>query len=173
MTLSVRVRKSSFPYIEDLLTQELDTGKVLAPDGAGGVEWVTPTFLAHAAVLMWGNFDVGIAATAMYLAPGNDNSGIATAVPIQIRAPRVGTVQNMYVRQNIVNPAATKTITYTLRVNGVATAISATISASANDGNDLVNTVNVAQGDRLDIEFTKSAVSADSPNSVVVTMEML
>lgn len=41
MTRSAHLNANNgFPYVEDLFTQELDVNKYLAPDGAGGVQWL-------------------------------------------------------------------------------------------------------------------------------------
>lgn len=162
------------PLIEDLPTAEFTTPMILIPDGTGGVQWVPLSTVSSSGIVLWGNYDIGSVMTALYLSPGNDGSGIATAVPIQFRSPRAGTMANFYVRQNIIFGTATKSITYTLRKNNVDTLLSVTMSAASQDGNDIVNTVTVAKGDLLDIKVTKSAVSVgDSPLSVVVAAELV
>lgn len=162
------------PLIEDLPTSEFTTTMMLVPDGTGGVHWVPLSMVSSSGILLWGNYDIGFVASALYLSPGNDGSGLATAVPIQFRCPRAGNLANLYVRQNIIFGTATKTITYTARVNSVDSLLSVTMSAATQDGNDLVNVIPVAKGALLDIKVTKSAVSVgDSPLSVVVSMELV
>ncbi len=82
-----------------------------------------------------------------------------------------GTIQNMYVRQNNTDGNGNN-IVYTLRINSFGTALSVTIASTANDGSDLSNTVSVSQGDLVDIEVTKASSIDDSPERIMVTMEI-
>jgi hypothetical protein len=82
-----------------------------------------------------------------------------------------GTIRNMRVRQQ--SPAGNgNPIVYTLRVNGVASALTVSILSTAQDGSDLVNTVAVVAGDEIELRVTKAAVIAASPQDIVVTMEL-
>ena len=76
----------------------------------------------------------------------------------------------MRVRQNRAGVGGA-TITYTLRVNGVATALTVGMLATAVDGSDLANSVAVAAGNLIDVEVTKSAAITTSPDDIVATME--
>jgi hypothetical protein len=158
-----------YPYVEYLRTAVVDLWKILVPDGSGGGQWVD----RPGSILLWGCWNVGTVTTPLYLAPGND-SGVATAFPIQMRCPRAGRLQNLVVRQNIIYGAQVSLLTYTARVENVASALSAQIAANANDANDQVNSVVVAKGDRLDIEVTKAAALVTGmPFGVIVTAELL
>ena len=78
----------------------------------------------------------------------------------------------MYVRHN--HPDGNgNNITYTLRVNSVATALSVTMASTASDGSDLSNSVSVSQGDLLDVRVTKPSYISDSPDRIVVTVEII
>jgi hypothetical protein len=83
-----------------------------------------------------------------------------------------GSLRNMRVRQE--NPAGNgNPIVYTLRVNGVDSALAVSILSTAQDGSDLVDTVAVVAGNEIDIRVTKAAVIAASPMNIMVTMEYL
>jgi len=90
----------------------------------------------------------------------------------RIRVPRDGTLQNMFVRQG--DPSTdTDNLTYTIRVNGVASALTVTIAGNVADGSDTVNTVSVSQGDNLDVEVTKAANVTPAVQEILVTVEFL
>jgi hypothetical protein len=120
--------------------------------------------------MSWGNTSVSSTATTRYLTPGwGDN--IAPVSPIQFRAPKAGTLRNLYIRHN--SPAGNgNNIVYTVRVNGVATSLTVTLACNSSDANDTAHTVAVAQGDRLDIEVTKSVSIATSPSDVSATLDI-
>jgi hypothetical protein len=91
---------------------------------------------------------------------------------VQLRFPfATGTLKNLHVRQN--GPAGNgAAIVYTVRVNGVATALSVSIASTTANGQDLVDSVAVVQGDLIDIEVTKAASVATSPSRIEVTLEV-
>jgi hypothetical protein len=126
---------------------------------------------ADAGTMIWGNSGLTATTTTRYLTPGYTDS-IAKTTAIQIRAPRAGTLQNFYMRHTA-GGGNGNNIVYTIRKNGVATALTITMASTANDGSDLANTVSVAKGDLLDIEVTKAAGIAGSPTDVVGTVEFL
>lgn len=143
------------------------------PSGAQGPTGPTgPQGLAASEssdVLTWGNNSVGASTTDRYLTPWYDQSTARTA-PIQYPVPRSGVLQNMYVYQN--DPAGNgNNIVYTLRVDGIPTALSATLASTATSGVDNINTVQVTEGRLLDIEVTKAASVASSPNRIMLIME--
>jgi hypothetical protein len=96
---------------------------------------------------------------------------LATLFDIEIRATRAGTLRNLRVRHRTLGGGA-QTITYALFVNGVATALTCTLTSNVdNNGQDLVNSVAIAAGDLLGIEVTKSAALAGEPMSITATIE--
>jgi hypothetical protein len=121
------------------------------------------------AVLMWGNSLVSATTTTRYLNPAFADATAGTTA-ISFRMPFACTLRNFYIRQNI-GAGNGNNIVYTLLKNGVATALVVTIASTANDANDLVNTVVVAAGDRLDIEITKALSIGTSPGDILATME--
>ena len=78
-------------------------------------------------------------------------------------------VVRMDVRHN--SPAGNgNDIVYTLRKNGVATALTLTLASTATSGT-VTATVSIAAGDLMDIEVTKAATIASSPTGVVALVE--
>jgi hypothetical protein len=124
---------------------------------------------ASSAMLAWGNTAVSGTTTTRYMSPYY-GTVLAPTSPIQFRVSRAGTVRNLRVRHN--DPLGNgSNIIYTLRVNGVVTPLAVTIASTATDGNNLVASVPVLAGDLLDIEVTKAASIATSPNEIVLTAE--
>ena len=81
------------------------------------------------------------------------NSGTRSAFTVM---PLYGTVKNFQILLSAA-PGGTKSRTFTVYKNGVATAVSVTITGSATTGSDLVNTVSVVPGDDLSIQCTVSS----------------
>lgn len=121
-------------------------------------------------MLLWGNNSVSATVTTRYLNPGYTNSTAPTS-PVQFRVPFAGTLRNFYLRQNS-GAGNGNNIVYTVRVNGVATALTVTIASTANDASDLSNSVSVSQGDLVDIEVTKAVGVGSSPRDIVGTVEL-
>lgn len=107
-----------------------------------------------AAVLSWGAGNIAATTTTRFLWPGYE-SELAQTAAVQLRMVRPGTVRNLRIRHN--TPAGNgNAIVYTVRVNGVATAIAVSLASTAVDGSDLVDAVRVAAGDLVDIRVTKA-----------------
>jgi hypothetical protein len=140
--------------------------RILYPPG-GGV--VPPAVLDTVApVITFGNDSVGASVTTRYLSPWFEDT-LAQTVPAQWRIPRAGTLRSLRVHQN--GPAGNGgLIVYTVRINGVATALSVSMASTAADGSDLVDSVVVAAGDLIDIEITKALAIATSPTDVLASM---
>lgn len=141
-------------------------------DSSGTVHVITPSPGANAsAVLFWGNNSVSATTTTRYLSPGFDQT-LAQTTPVAFRVPRAGTIRNMYVIHNT-GAGNGSAIVYTLRVNGVATALSVSLASTGSTAEDIVDTVAVVAGDRIDIEVTKAASVGSSPVDVNVTVELV
>lgn len=82
-------------------------------------------------------------------------------VPSIIVAPRAGIVRNMFSRAAVA-PGVGETLTFTLFVNEVATALTVVLTGAALSGSDLVNAVPVNAGDRLEIGFERSPAAAEA-----------
>ena len=117
---------------------------------------------------VFGAGGVGTSTTPRYL-PFGYTPNTAPIQAVSLRAIRSGTLSNMRVRHNIVGSGGN--IGYTLRRNGVDTALTASVASSALDGSDLVNSVVIAAGDLLDLRVTKSVGISNSPNDVTVSVE--
>lgn len=122
--------------------------------------------------LVFGNDSVGSDASARFLDPGYGNNSTAPTVGISIIAPRGGTLRNLFVRHHSAT-SSSNTVTYTVQVNGVDTAIVATLAANvaATVGN-VINTVVVAQGDRVTVKITKSGAISGGGLKAVASMEI-
>lgn len=124
---------------------------------------------AGTAVLDWGAGSVNPTTTTRFLYPWYDDD-LAQVTAIRWRAPRAGTLRNLYVRHNA--PAGNgNLIVYRVRVNGVATLLLVSLASTATDGSNLVNTVAIAAGDLLDIVVTKALVVGASPTDITAALE--
>lgn len=131
------------------------------PPGQCGVE---------SGVLGFGASSVSATTTTRYLWPWYEDS-LAQTAPVQIRAPRAMTIRNLYIRHN--TPAGNgNNIVYTLRVNGVASALTVTLASTSNNGADTTRSVVVNAGDLLDIAVTKAASVGTAPTGVTATLEV-
>jgi hypothetical protein len=84
--------------------------------------------------------------------------------------PRAGLLRNFGIRHN--TPAGNgNAVVYTVRQNGVATALSVSLISTGSDGFDLANSVSFAAGDLVDIEVTKAADIANGVLNVVASLE--
>lgn len=117
----------------------------------------------------WGNGSISGTTTTRYLTPEFDYDLAPTSL-IQIQTARAGTLQNFRIHVGAVGGNANNVV-YTLRKNGVATALVVTMAANATSGSDLTHTVSVVAGDLLDIEITKASSIASSPTDVFATCE--
>jgi len=104
------------------------------------------------------------------MSPGYDATGAAPTVVREFRIPRAGVLRNMRVRVGAPG-AGTETVSYTLQINGVDTALVTTMLVTAADGSNLVNAPAVAAGDRIGIKVTKSGIVAPSPGDVLCSIE--
>jgi hypothetical protein len=122
-------------------------------------------------VLTWGNDTLLAAADTRFLTPGR--GGTAVTIDInQIPAPRAGVLKNFFVRHNSAGGNG-NSVVYTVFVNGVATAITVTlVTGAVGQASDTVNTVVVAQGDRISIQATKAVGIGDGTIDVQSGLEM-
>lgn len=139
-----------------------------ATGGGGGVN-------SNDTVLLFGAGQVGSTTTIRFLYPGYDDMLAQTAggggTPISMVAPYSGTLRNLYVRHNI--PAGNgNVIVYTVRVNGVASALSVFLGSLVAQGVNVANAVAVNAGDRIDIQISKAATVAVSPQDVTATLDL-
>lgn len=96
----------------------------------------------------------GGAGSTRYLFPGGGTKSAQSRVQ-EMRAPKNGTLRNLYIK--VGNPRGNgNDVVYTVRVNGVDTAIEVTMVGNAdNDGEDTTNQVTIVEGDDIAIVITK------------------
>jgi len=70
----------SLPLVEELFTDELDTTRRLAPDGAGGVQWVTGFAVAKTRLLITGTIASGTAFSTVASGANYTHNGDATGL---------------------------------------------------------------------------------------------
>lgn len=93
---------------------------------------------------------------------------MAPTIEIGFRAPRDGTISNLYVRHG--TPSGNGgIITYTLRVAGVNTGVAVALASTGSLGQDTVNSASVNAGDLVSIRVTKAGGIGTSPRDVNVT----
>jgi len=133
--------------------------------------WVSKVSSDGSSEVMWGADSVGTSTTARYLYPGYAEK-LAQTVPVQIRASRAGTIRNLRVRHNTPGGSGSDAnITYTVRKNNAAQALTVVMLASASDGADTSNSFTVAAGDLIDITLTKAGSTSPAPRDVTATYE--
>jgi hypothetical protein len=123
-----------------------------------------------ASVLHWGNGGITTTTTTRFLTPGFAPSNAQTTA-IQFRVPFSGTIRNLRVHFNAAGTGA-NLIVFTVRVNGVASALSVSMAANATDGSDLANIVTVAAGDLVDVRVTKAVAIGGTPGDIMATLEI-
>jgi hypothetical protein len=149
-------------------------GQVLTTDGFGTLSFTTPSATGTTAILQWGNSSVANSTAARVLDPGYENriAPLTTGTSfVDVRIPRAGTLRNLYVQHN--NPGGTGAVlTYTVFVNGIATAITVGVASTTAQGADTVNSVVVAAGDRVRVVVTKVAVAGGGSRQPEVSLEV-
>ena len=133
------------------------------PSGASGPAGTS-------AVLVWGAFDLTGSTVTRWLFAGYSND-TAQASRIRFKAPRSGTLRNLFVTHNTPNGNGNP-IVYTIYVAGAPTALSVSMASTAPDGNDTTHSVAVLQGQDLELVVTKASVIANSPQNIVAALEL-
>jgi len=143
-------------------------------NSAGTIFQITPlTGINGRAIIGFGNDNLGAAADTRFLSQwyGGSASVAGTTNVQPIVAPRSGTLKNMFVRHQAAAGNG-NTIVYTVLVNGVATAITATLATGAiGQTSDLVNTAAVAQGDLIQLRAVKALAVGGGSILSEVTLE--
>jgi hypothetical protein len=121
-------------------------------------------------IIGWGGGNLAATTVTRFLWPWYGDELVPTAA-VQIRVPRPATLRRFYVRHNtpIGNGNA---IVYTLRVNGVATAVTVSLASTGTDVSNLVNSAVVAAGDLVDIVVTKAVAIGNGNVTVTATIEL-
>jgi hypothetical protein len=135
--------------------------------GVGNTGWLA----IGGSMVPFGADSLGTLSTALFFAPGY--TAAAGATEIQIPISRPGTIRNLRVQVATAGTGAA-TVTFTVRKNGVDTAIVATISNTATGlASDLADTISVAAGDLLSLKITKSAPVAVGQAQVAASLELV
>ena len=141
----------------------------IASDGT--VIQVTPA----GSVLTWGNLSIAAAVDTRFLDAGYDDTTASTTIR-EYAIPRAGTLRNLFIRQNLA-PGGTNAnlVVYTVRINGVNTAL--TVSRAANAGigqsSNIVTTVAVVQGDRIALPASKAVNIGSGAFRPIVSVELV
>ena len=124
---------------------------------------------AGPAFAYWGASDLVSSTTTRYLTPGYE-TGNAPTSPVRMAVPFPTTLRRFYIEHN--TPVGNgNPIVYTVRVNGVATAISVSLASTGSLGSDLAHSVAVAAGDLVDIQVTKASSVGNGAVSAMATLE--
>lgn len=144
-----------------------DTDTLYIKRTAGWVA-VSSTGLGTSDTLVFSCGGIGTSTTSRYIPFGNTPNNAPTQ-PISFRIARAGTLRNLRIRHNTAGVGGN--ITYTILVNGVASALSLTMAASSTDATELITTVSVTSGDLIDVRASKASSLTSSPNEVTVSIE--
>lgn len=132
------------------------------------VTWAAPP--DGCGVYTWGAASVQSTTATRYLVPGF-STGTAPTSPVVMSVPFAGVVRNLFVRHQ--TPAGNgNAIVYTVRINGVASALAVSLASTSASGSDTVDSPAVVAGDYVDIIVTKAASIASSPTNCVATFEI-
>jgi len=122
--------------------------------------------------LVFGVGTTGTAATAVYM--GSGFIATPTATELQVPITRPGTLRNFRVRIAVAGTDH-QLVTFTVRKNGVDTAITCSIqndAAAPSDASDLVHSVSVVAGDLISISITKAGVVTAGQGDAVASLEL-
>jgi len=141
-------------------------GQTLVASSTTLAAWITPAY----PVLVFGGETVTATTTTRYLPPGYAGGTDVPINPVALRVPRAGVLRQLYLRHNQ-TAGNGNSIVYTVRVNGVASALSVSLASTSQNGADTSNSIAVAAGDYIDIEVTKASSVGTSPAAIVATLE--
>lgn len=120
--------------------------------------------------IIFGAESVSNAPNTRFLYPGNVDITASSSIKNMI-ATRSGTLRNLNVLHN--DPDGNgNSIVYTVLINGTPSSLTVTMASTDSTGSDLVNTVAISAGNSIGMQAVKGSSLAQSPSSVVATMEM-
>lgn len=148
----------------DLAIGPISTGQALVRSGGTilGVNVAGGSFF-------WGAGNVATTVVTRFLQPGYQ-SGVAPTTGVRIPIRRSGTIRNLSMRNRLVGVGAAL-MTFTVLLNGVATALTFSTAPTAASGFDSVNTVPVVAGDFIELRVTKAAAITTSPVDIEVAVD--
>lgn len=121
--------------------------------------------------IVFGTGDTTTAATAVYFGPGYIATSIATEIQMPVTRP--ATIRNLRVQVAGAGTGA-QTVTFTVRKNGVDTALTCTIgNTSTGLTSDTTHSFTVVAGDLLSVSILKAAGVAAGQTNVIASMEMI
>ncbi len=120
-----------------------------------------------ASQLLFGAESLATNTTPKYMRPGYTPDPAPTD-PVQMPLTRGGTLRNMFIHQT--GDGNGTNITYTVRINSVATALAVTMASTDSSAFNIVNSVVVSAGDLIDIEVTKAGGVGNSPDDIICTV---
>jgi len=128
-----------------------------AKDAAGGGAAADQT------VMFWGNTQIGPLASTVFLTPGYSTAAAALADTKQIGPGGSKNAFSLEVAHNVPD-SSPSTITYTLLVNGVASAIAVTLGANTAGGESANVAVPLVATDRISLQAELNSALADGGN---------
>jgi hypothetical protein len=146
-------------------------GQVITSAGAGAPPaWATPT-VPVGSTFNWGANNINSAADTRVMTPGFLDGLVNTNTPRGFVAPRAGMLRNLFARHNIAAGNG-NAVTYTIRLNGVATALTVNLATAAiGSAGNTVNTVAVAQGDLIELLTIKAVAIGSGVLDAMVTCQ--
>jgi hypothetical protein len=124
-------------------------------------------------VMVWGCGSLTFPGATGYLYPGGEYDQPASAAPIGFRMPRKAILNGISVRQNLPAALPGGTITYTLRVNGLPTAVQQFTSPDQLQTTVIIPVgVGVDQGDVIDLEVTTDGGVVNSPTLICCSLQL-
>ena len=122
-------------------------------------------------VLGWGAGSIGSTITTRYLYPWYSEQ-LAEVGEVGIRVPRRGVLKNLRILHTIPSGNGA-TISYIVRVGGLDSLVQVNLASTAVSGDNIIDSVNVLQGDLVSIKVEKPLNILSSPRNVVVTAEFV
>jgi hypothetical protein len=118
----------------------------------------------NTSMFIFGHESAVVSAVTRYLYPG---SGVASITEIKLRVPRKMTLTSISV-VSATAPGVSLTDTFTVRLNGVNTALTVALSGTNTEANLGGQSVAVAAGDLLSVSMVTDTASADADPMVTV-----
>jgi len=155
ITQNLTISGGGFISIDPLTNFHLINNSVIVVGGGA-----KGPFYPQQTVCFWGNTNIGALAATRYLTPGFD-TGVASLIDNkQVGPGGAKTAYALEVRHNTPD-SSPSIVTYTLLINGVASAITVAVPATSNNQNSVPVAVDIGPGDRLSLQLTLGAALAN------------
>jgi hypothetical protein len=126
----------------------------------------------YKALLVFGAQSVANTTTTRYL-PFGYITGTAPTNRPAFHMPATGALRNLYVRHNAPGGGPGGIINYTIRINGIATALTVAALSTGMGGSNLVTSIPVVAGDLIDLQVTKPVNIGGSPADAIASLEFV